>query len=206
MGAGAQAPYPFVRGFMQYSYTRTVEPTVEPLTLAEAKMHLQQAFSHEDSYITTLIKVARSLVETVTDRSLLSQTWVKRQDSFTSPVLLLKTPIVAISNITYAPTATTTQTLSSSLYQADLTSKVCRLFPADGTSWPTTASIVNAVSITYTTGYGATAAAVPEALKHAMLLILRYLYDNRASSASSSEVASLFGFDALVSDYKVGWF
>ena len=57
-------------------YTRTVAPTSEPLTLDEAVRHLQLAVGDDNSYITSLIQVARDVSENATGRALMTSTWI----------------------------------------------------------------------------------------------------------------------------------
>ena len=48
---------------LPYSLTRSVDPTSEPLTTADAKTHLRVSGSDEDSYIDILIEIARRQLE-----------------------------------------------------------------------------------------------------------------------------------------------
>lgn len=61
---------------------RTVEPSVEPITLAEAKEWAKIDGTAEDSKITALIKAARQQVEQYLNRTLITTTWAYRKDSF----------------------------------------------------------------------------------------------------------------------------
>ena len=51
-------------------------PTIEPLSLNEAKTHLRVTINLDDDYITFLITQARQYVEMVLRRALLTQQWV----------------------------------------------------------------------------------------------------------------------------------
>lgn len=59
-------------------------PSVEPLSLTEAKDHLRVDFSTDDTYITTLIPAARQYVEAICWRGLLTQTVELTLAGFTS--------------------------------------------------------------------------------------------------------------------------
>lgn len=191
---------------MQYSYIKTLEPALEPITLAEAKSHLQQPFSHDDTYITSLISVARQFVETITDRSLINQAWVKRQDFFTKEICLNKAPITAITSVSYYSGGGDLQVLSALLWQADINSIGARLRPAPGASWPASqTSKMNAVQVAFTAGYGDSGASVPAALKHAILLVIRHLYDNRSVDATEKQMENVLGLKSLVADFRTGW-
>ncbi len=67
---------------MPSSYIVTVPPSVEPITLTEAKQHLRVDFDDEDFAIANIITRARSYAETITSRALATQTI---QQVFTLP-------------------------------------------------------------------------------------------------------------------------
>jgi len=62
-------------------------PTVEPLTLAEAKLHLRQTQSFDDDLIRALIVAARQAAETITRRAIVAQKWSLLLDQFPRPGL-----------------------------------------------------------------------------------------------------------------------
>lgn len=97
---------------------RIVEPTVEPITLAEAKTQCKVEFSDDDTLITALIQAARDFGENLTERSFCTQTWVLTLDSFPGPslmgvpfgraysipkhaIVLERPPIQSVSSMTY---------------------------------------------------------------------------------------------------------
>jgi hypothetical protein len=60
---------------------RIVEPTVEPLTLDEARQHVQIVETWQDLRLTDAIRGARDQVERYCQRALLTQTWELRLGS-----------------------------------------------------------------------------------------------------------------------------
>lgn len=64
------------------SLTRSIQPVVEPVTLAEAKAHLRVDSEAEDDLILSLISAAREWVEVYLDRTLITTQWTMRLDSF----------------------------------------------------------------------------------------------------------------------------
>jgi uncharacterized phiE125 gp8 family phage protein len=60
----------------------TVEPTVEPLTLGDAKAHLRVTNTQDDNLITALITAARKAAERYTNRAFITQTWQVWFDRF----------------------------------------------------------------------------------------------------------------------------
>lgn len=63
------------------------QPTVEPITLAEAKSHLRvdSDFTADDSLISGLIVAARQEAEQICRRALIKQTWKLAIDQFPAP-------------------------------------------------------------------------------------------------------------------------
>lgn len=62
-------------------------PSVEPITLADAKLYVRQTESFDDSLITSLIAAARQYAEMVTRRALIAQRLSYLLDSFPRPGL-----------------------------------------------------------------------------------------------------------------------
>lgn len=60
----------------------TQAPTVEPVTLAEAKLHLRVDFADDDALITMLISAARAHAENVCRRAFVTQKWDLFLDAF----------------------------------------------------------------------------------------------------------------------------
>ena len=97
------------------------EPASEPVTLAEAKLHLRVDTVDDDARITELITSARQQAELILKRSLLPQTWEKTIDAFpTSDIELLYPSIIAIESIKY-------QDINNKLISP---SPVLRLYPS----------------------------------------------------------------------------
>jgi uncharacterized phiE125 gp8 family phage protein len=158
-------------------------PTTEPVTVAEAKLHIRaNEDTVEDALVGSLITAAREYCETFTRRSLMPQVWDLKLDSFCDPaaykdgvIWLPKPPVTAVTSITYLDTAGDSQTLGTSIYTYDLPSGPQEAY---GQVFPQTRSTLNAVTIRFAAGY-ATAAAVPYSIKAAMLLLIGHWYQNR---------------------------
>jgi len=68
---------------MRYrSLVRATQPTVEPVSLADAKKHLRVDSTAEDDLIASLISTARAWCEDYTDRTFVQTRWTMRIDSF----------------------------------------------------------------------------------------------------------------------------
>lgn len=183
---------------------RTVDATIEPVTVAEAKTHLLVEHSRDDTLIGGLITAARQECENLLQRSLLEQTWQKTIDFFPIDIELPYPRIISVSSVQYVDSATgTTSTLSSDSYQLDSASEPGWLVPAYGYDWPVPRDVMNAVTVTYKAGYGTSASSVPEAIKAWIKLMVGHLYENREASTAGVAVARVPYIDALLDPYRI---
>ena len=174
---------------MKYnSVTRATGPAVEPLTVAEAKLHLRVDISDDDVFIGTLITAAREWVEAYLDRTLITTQLILRAAEFpTEELELARPPMVASGTatavvITYTLADTTTATLSTALYRVDRTSTPGNVAPIINGTWPSDViEDANAVAVTYWAGYGPTSASVPATIRHACLMLIGHWYERRSA-------------------------
>jgi uncharacterized phiE125 gp8 family phage protein len=174
---------------MKYnSVTRVAGPAVEPLTVAEAKLHLRVDISEDDAFIGTLITAAREWVENYLDRTLITTQLILRAAEFpTEELELARPPMVASGTattvvVTYTLADTTTATLSTALYRVDRTSTPGNVAPIINGTWPSDViEDANAVAVTYWAGYGPTSASVPATIRHACLMLIGHWYESRST-------------------------
>lgn len=162
-------------------YEKTNAPTTYPVTTAEARTHCLVYGATDDTYLDSLIAVATRHVESLSSRQLLTATWAARMEDFPEEIELRILPVASIVSITYIDEDNVSQTLAASSYRSDIESPDCpgRISPAYGTTWPAVrGETYNAVTVSFTAGYGA-AAAVPETYKHAILLLVGHWFENR---------------------------
>lgn len=188
---------------------RVTAPAALPITLAEAKAHCRVSHSDDDTLISALIAAAVSHVDGrggILGRCLIDQTW--RQDFPGWPdddrIRLPFSNVSSITSVVYFDASGTQQTLSASLYwlQADALSSYLWLreaFPIPNLD----DDRPDPVRVTFVAGYG-DAAAVPPAIKAALLLLIGHLYENReASLVGQIQVEQLpLGFRALIDPYR----
>lgn len=133
-------------------------PTGEPLTLARVKNHLrvEQDFEDDDELISSLITAARQHTEAVTSCLFLIQTWRLTLDRFPPchDIEIRKRPVQQIVSIKYIDQDGVEQTVDPADYQVDSRGFLCRIRPAYNESWPSARCQMNAVTITFTAGYG----------------------------------------------------
>jgi uncharacterized phiE125 gp8 family phage protein len=181
---------------------RASAPAEEPITLAEALVHLRVSAGMEDAYITALIQVVREACENRIERTLVQTSWVLTLDTFPDAIELLMPPVLAVASVQYTDQDGALQVLNPADYVVDRAREPGWLVPAPGRQWPATESGINKVVVTYTAGYGATAAAVPASLKHWMLLALTDLYENRTAHGEKPVVRHGF-VDGLLDPYRL---
>ena len=189
------------------SLTLITPPAVEPVTLAEARAQCRVDGTDEDALLTMAIAAARSRAEHETGRRLITQTWRQTLDEFPLEEIRLEVPPVAsISQLQYVDAAGTLQTLTGSAYVLDAAvGPAGWLYPADGTSWPVTDDVLNAVRIDIVAGYGADGSFVPGDIRAWMLLTIGYLYAQREAIDVTGKASAIPNrwCDALLDAHRV---
>jgi len=166
--------------------TETTAPAIEPVSLAEQKLHMRVDDSDENALITTQIAAARMAAERFTQRSFIETTWAETFDAFPAIIRPPRSPLSSTASdvvITYVDIDGTTQTLSSALYTIDATNEPARIIPAFGESWPSTRGHINDVTVTFVAGYGTVSTDVPDAIIAAVKLLAADLYEFREAQA-----------------------
>ncbi len=170
-------------------YKRTTTPTLEVLSLDDVKLHVgADGYDDYDSLLATLRDRATEAVGKRCKREIQAATWTLTLDSFPAEILIDKVPVASITSVAYSDVDGNPQTLVSGTdYQTDLNSNdgPASIKPAYGTTWPTIRSdTYAAVTVTFVAGY-ATAAAVPQTIKHEIAMLTAEWFNNREGSTSS---------------------
>jgi len=167
-------------------------PTVEPISLSDAKLHLRVDHSADDSLISSLIVAARRLVEGRIRVACVSQTWDYVLDGLPLARMLWPdngvarvdytiqlpiAPVLSVSSIKWVDWSGVIQTLDPSAYQV-ATGNPGRVAPTPYEIWPWPRIGMEAVTIRFVAGYGSTAAAVPDTIKAAMKLLIGHWYEH----------------------------
>lgn len=151
--------------------TRIVAPSVEPVTLAEAKLFLRVDAATEDALITDLIAAARVVAEEYLALSLLPQTWKLAYDDYAPlHIPLPRGPVQSVSALVSIDRTGASTTISAAAYYLNAAKDAVIL---DG--------LVQGqrVEITYVAGF-ATVSDVPRSIKQGILAHVAALYENRA--------------------------
>lgn len=185
--------------------TTITPPSVEPITLAEARLQTR-ASSAEDDFLTLCIKGARASCEGIIRRALINRTLDQTFPAFEGDGLRIALlPISAITSVKYLNATGTLTTLDASLYLLDAQQVEAHVLPAFDTEWPDTRDTANAVTVRYTAGYGAAATDVPSDIRTWLLLTVGYFYAQREAFDLTGKVAAVPSrfVDALLDPYRV---
>lgn len=176
--------------------TLVTAPESEPLTLGEAKKHLEIASSEtaHDDQLSLLIQAAREQWEHDTDAAVLTQTWSVTLNDWGCDIALPKRPLQSITSVTYYDTGNTQQTLATTVYSLDAARRLVRL--KYNQVWPAQADRWDAITVTYVAGY-TSAALVPAVVKQAMLLLVGRYFEDR-DELMSDAMKAMPAYDNLV--------
>jgi len=170
-------------------WTRLTDPSIEPISVREAKEQIRSTQPQGDVMIMRFIRAARDAAEAAMNRGLLTQTWQLTLNRFADVIWLpqaaplqndaLATPSTAVI-VEYYDIDGVLQTLASSAYYVDTVCRPARLLRAPQHVWPNTQSdrLTGSVVITYVVGW-TTPEAIPERIKHGIRLYVGYMNADR---------------------------
>lgn len=177
------------------------------VSLADVKKHLRVEHVDDDAYIETLVAVATAWLDGysgVLGRALINQTWRVNLSCWPAcKIRLPLAPVSTIASIKYFDTANVQQTLlgaNYSLHEDALSSFV---------EWASTASLpslyerLDAIAVEFVAGYGADATTVPSAIRHAALMLVGHLYENRETTIVGTNAQELpFAVSTLIAPFR----
>lgn len=181
---------------------RTVDPLVEPVTLAEAKAHLRVGHASEDALIEGLIRAARAEVEKATGEALIDQSWRLTLDNWPQGaiVFLNRTPVRQVFSVTVFDGDGAASVVDPAGYQLDAHAQPARLAFRDR---PIPGRRLNGIEIDFRAGYGEAGTDVPDLLRRAILLLVAHWFEFRASFGAEDQPVSLpAGYQRLVNRYR----
>jgi len=180
---------------------RTVAPANMPVSLSEAKAHLRVDHDDQDDLITAQIKAATAYLDGyagILGRALITQTWRQDFAGFAGRLPLPVSPVIAVVGVSYFDADNVQQTLDPGFYDLFAEARGAHVTLRPGQSWPATFRRTDAVSVTFTAGYGV-AADVPEPIRQAILLIVQRLFDG---ADTEIDVAIERTVHALIAPYR----
>ncbi|CCG42179.1 head-tail connector protein [Magnetospirillum molischianum] len=176
-----------------------------PLEVVKSHLQLMEGEDADDGLISGYVRAAVDLVEGFTERALIERTLRLVLDHWPSgPVVLPRPPLIAVERVAWIDPDGAEQVVTPPLAYQVSRREPAILAPSPGQSWPATRRQLDAVSIEYRAGYGATADAVPEAIRHAILLLVAQWYAVREPVSIGNIVNVLpFAVEALLGPYRV---
>lgn len=189
---------------------RYTEPAELPLTLDQAKLHLKIdddiGDAELDEDVLDLVRDATAHIEGVLGRVLITQVWQNRIDRFPcagGAIELALPPVISVDRVDYIDVDGETRTLAPQCYELDAQSETAWLVPAYGYVWPEARDQVNAITVTFTAGYGG-AAMVPSDIRRALKLLIRHWFDNPSAVNVGGIVTDMpQGVDLLLYKHRV---
>lgn len=184
----------------------TTQPETLVVSVDEAKEQVQQYDIQEGAFLQRLIKVATFDLQNRTKRQFITATSVDVRDFFPweDVIYLRLPPLVSVTSIVYVDSDGDDQTFSSSKYDVDTSNHaIGRVVLKESQSWPDTNTEANAVTITYTSGYGTASSDVPEPIRHAILLRVEDLYEGQQPRGGAFVGKNEQAIEALLSPYML---
>jgi len=161
-------------------YIRVVAVSTLANATYSANIILNQGYSDEDTYLTSLITAAREYCEEYQNRAYITQTWELGLDEFPDEIEIPKGKLQTIDSIKYTDSDNVTTTLAATEYVVSTRGILGRVVPAYSKTFPSfVESPLDAVIVTFTCGYGDDASDVPEKVKQAIKLLISHWFTNR---------------------------
>ncbi len=184
-----------------------IDPPESPVvSLEEAKAHLRVDHDDDNDYIESLVAVATVTIDGPTGwlgRCLVEQTLEWRGPGF-GPCdgRLPYPPVAEIESVKYDDGAGIEQTVPGADYRLVGQPSQPRLVLGFGASWPSARCQEEAVRVRYTAGYG-DPEDVPAPIKHAILMMVSELYENREAATDAPRTELPFAVTALLSTFRI---
>ena len=194
---------------LQHRVQLVTGPSVEPISVADAKRHLRVEHSDDDLLIKRLIETAVAMVDVtgVLGKAMITQTWREWYSPNPSQIVLSLGPVQSVSAIKYYDADNVLQTDTLSNYFVLGTSGRTTIKPKSGFTWPTTFVRDDAIAIEYVIGYGDTFRDVPSTVRHALFMLVAHHYENRENELIGTISKTLpFGFEALLGSERNSWY
>lgn len=178
-------------------------PATLPVTIDEVASHIRVSDDPDETYyLTSLIDSAAAYIDGVYGMGfcMMPQTLELMIDQFTNTIKIPVYPVSSVVSIKYIDTEGTEQTLEESKYTLNSYGNMPTVAPSYNEQWPSTRNISGAVKIQFIAGFSA----LPQDLKHAVLLLVGHWYDNREAATSSGTFSETpFAVKAILNKYAV---
>lgn len=142
-------------------------PAALAVSLADAKdtLRIEQSDTSLDALLTLWIKAITITAEHATSRAFINRPLALTLDYFPDAIQLELAPLVDVESIKFFDVDGAEQTLDPADYYVDTITEPGYVVPGAGKAFPDTADQINALTVSYTSGYGSDAGSVPEAAR-----------------------------------------
>jgi uncharacterized phiE125 gp8 family phage protein len=203
------------RSLVEYrSLIRLTQPTVEPVSIADAKAQCRVDDTGEDlNLFAAYISAARGWAESYTERTFIHTQWQLRTDAFPWEFRLPFPPMATATGFTDVTLTYTSGivngigtvvTLDPSNYRVDRQQTPGGVRTLYGQTWPAYIVDRNSVTLTWWAGYGEDGTKVPAAVKSAILMLVAHLFRNREMTTESALSEVPFGVKAMLNTVRWG--
>lgn len=191
---------------------RTVAPDTLPLTLAEVRAQCRLTDddgSDEDPLLMGYLRSAVEYVERHTGLSLITSTWSQTFSAFAAlpeHMILRRRPLQAVVSVDYLDGDGMSQELAAEVYRVlgvgeDKRAGSIRLGYSQ--TWPALRDDPEAVTVTYTAGFGDDHNSVPEQIRQAIMLLTAFYFNQRETALIDPEVVEVpLGTHALLREWR----
>lgn len=171
---------------------RVTARSSEPVSLVDAKRHLNVFHDDDDTLIEAVVASAVDHVEKYTATSVGEQMIEAKCDSFADFTHVPIAPLTSVA-ISYVDADGASQTIASEDYELRADGLHVSIVPAYGKQWPAK-RLGSRITVTAQAGYET----APPAIKHAILLWVADAYERRENSVDEGFSA----FDALLCNLR----
>lgn len=188
---------------------RLVTPPEEPVvSLAEAKAHLRIFHDDDNDYVSSLVDAATDNLDGASGwlgLALAPQEWEYSTDAFPcgKALRLPLAPLLSVEAVSYTA-ADGSDAVFSDFRASGIGTRQPGYVVRFGDSWPVIATEMDAVRVTFKCGFADASgiAAVPTAIKHAILLMVGHWYENREAVTETKVTDLPMAVASLLNPYR----
>jgi uncharacterized phiE125 gp8 family phage protein len=159
-------------------------PATVPISVAEAKQFARLIGAEYDVEIAANIAAATQTVEQYLGRALITQSWEYKVDCFPYPqgIRIPLAPVQSVAEVSYLDPDGDEVVLSTDRYVFSGGADAPTISVAPGQCWPATLHQREAITISFTAGYGDSWNAVPEPIRMGIALMVSALFDRSGNT------------------------
>lgn len=184
--------------------TKASDPIAPAVLMEQIMDHVRlEDDPHDLADIDQKRVAAEDYVRNTIGRCLTNQQWTLTLKAFPAEIILPLPPCQSVDNIAYLDMNGVSQALATESYQVvglnSLTESM--IVPAYGKAWPGTRGVLNAITVTFTAGFGPGWNDVPSDLREAIKQHISQQYEYREIEGPAE--GGLHAFDSILDQYKV---